>query len=162
MSSIASCTLLPVDQLDTFRKAAVPTKRGLFRRPKDKFYEFLNAVGAPCSDLEVSGFYCVMALTWLEEKANINLLKSSHAELATFLSETRQVSCFILTKAHRDHLLDSITPESYSAPELTLYFKEFNEQDDPDSGNGMIDSMIWLKTCLRQVDANHIGILIID
>jgi len=88
-------------------------------------------------------------------------MKSPHDELATFLSEARQATCFILTHEQRDRLSDSITPECYSASELTKYFKEFNEQDDPDSGKGMIDSMVWLKTCLGQIDADHVGILMI-
>ena len=39
MSSIASCTLVPFDKLGALRKAAVPTKGGLFRRPEDTFYD---------------------------------------------------------------------------------------------------------------------------
>jgi len=57
MSSIASCTLLPVDRLDALRAAAVPTKGGFFRQPKDTFHEFLATTGTSCSDLEAGGFY---------------------------------------------------------------------------------------------------------
>jgi hypothetical protein len=143
------------------RSAAFPSKGGFLRRPKDTFHEFLASMGAPCADLDLNGFYCVMALTWLQEIAEVDLMKSSHDDLATFLSDARQASCFILTQEHSDGLADSIEPESYSAGELTEYFKEFNELDDPESGKGMIDSMAWLKTCLRQVNAGHVGILMI-
>ncbi len=93
--------------------------------------------------------------------ANIDLMRSSHDDLAGFLSEARQASCFMLTQDHRERLADTIKPESYSASELTQYFEEFNEQNDPNSGEGMLNSMSWLKACLGQIDANHVGFLMI-
>ena len=161
MSSIAHCTLIPILKLNALRIAAVPKKSWFSRREKDTFYDFLDANGTPCLEFEGGGYYCVMALTWLEEKKNIDLMKSEHNDLAHFLSETREGACFILTKSVRDRYLEFISPDENSAQELTRYFEEFNEQEDPDSGQGIIDAIKWLKDCLDRINEGQVGILMI-
>ena len=88
MSAIASFTKLPKTSLNGLRQA---TAQG-------NFDSFLQQHGKPVAGYEWSGFILATLLPYLEEQ-QIQLMKSEHDELATFLCQTLQATCFIFTDA---------------------------------------------------------------
>lgn len=162
MSSIASCTIIPLAKIVQLRDLAVPKRTGfLFRKIKDYYYDFIKKEGTSLPDFDGVGFYCIMALAWLEEDNNIDLMKSEYNELASFLSKVRREPTFVLTKDLSDKFADVIRPNEYDNKKLTQYFREFNERDDPHAGQGMIAAITWLKNCLSRMESTSIGLLTI-
>ena len=86
MSAIASFTKLPKTSLDGLRQA---TAHGGFDR-------FLQQHGKSVADYEWSGYILATLLPYLDEQ-QIQLMKSEHDEVAAFLSQTLQATCFIFT-----------------------------------------------------------------
>ena len=71
------------------------------------------------------------------------------------------VGHLVLTKGHFDRFGRAIRPNEYNNVKLTEYFNGFNEQNDPDSGPGMIAAIDWLKSCLARIETDSIGVLTI-
>ena len=145
MSAIASFTKLPKTSLDGLRQA---TAQG-------KFNSFLEQHGRSVADYEWSGFILATLLPYLDEQ-QIQLMKSEHDELATFLCQSLQATCFIFTDAQRQAYAARLAPESFSAQKLGDYFNEFNASDEPDAGHPMLDGIRALRQSLSALDADSV------
>ena len=145
MSAIASFTKIPKTSLDGLRQA---TTQGGFDR-------FLQQHGKPVADYEWSGFILATLLPYLDEQ-QIQLMKSEHDDLSTFLSQTLQATCFIFTDAHRQAYASRLVPESYSEQALSAYYNEFNATDEPDAGKPMLDGIRAFRQSLSAVDGNSV------
>jgi hypothetical protein len=145
MSAIASFTKLPKTSLEGLRQA---TAQGGFDR-------YLQQHGDSVADYEWSGFILATLLPYLDEQ-QIQLMNSEHDELATFLSETLQATCFIFTDAHRQAYVGKLAPESFSAQKLGEYYNEFNATDEPDSGQSMLDGIRAFQQSLSALDGDSV------
>jgi hypothetical protein len=145
MSAIASFTKLPKTSLDGLRQA---TAQGSFGR-------YLQQHGQPVADYEWSGFILATLLPYLDEQ-QIQLMKSEHDELATFLSQTLQATCFVFTDAHRQAYVSKLAPETFSAQKLGDYYNEFNATDEPDAGQPMLDGIRAFRQSLSALDGDSV------
>ena len=141
MSAIASFTKIPKASLDGLRQA---TAQGGF----DKY---LEQHGTSVADYEWSGYVLATLLPYLDEQ-QIQLMKSEYDELASFLSETLQATCFIFTDTHRQAYVDRLAPESFSAQTLCDYYNEFNATDEPSAGQPMLDGIRAFRQSLSALD----------
>ena len=93
MSAIASFTKLPKSALDRVREAAVPKKR-FFGAPRDMYEEYLRRHGREVAEYRWSGFVFATLLPYLQEKHQIDLMKSDYNELGTFLTKARGATSY--------------------------------------------------------------------
>jgi len=142
MSAIASFIKLPKSSLVALRQV---TAQG-------GFDGFITQHGKPVADYEWSGYVLATLLPYLEEKHQLQLMKSEYSELATFLSQSLQATCFIFTDTHRQAYLAGLAPEAYIERQLADYYNEFNGTGDPDAGRPMLDGIIALRQSLSQLD----------
>ena len=145
MSAIASFTKIPRTSLDGLRQAVA----------KGDFENFSQQHGKSVTDYEWSGFILATLLLYLAGQ-QIQLMKSEYDELATFLSQGLQATCFIFTNTHREAYIDKLTPESFSEQKLCDYFNEFNASAEPDAGRPMLDGIRALRESLRTLDADSV------
>jgi len=145
MSAVASFTKLPKTSLDGLRQA---TAQGGFDR-------YLQQHGKSVADYEWSGYILATLLPYLDEQ-QIQLMNSEHEELASFLSQTLQATCFVFTDAHRQAYVSRLAPESFSAQQLGDYYNEFNATAEPDAGQPMLDGIRALRQSLNALDADSV------
>ena len=161
MSAIASFHRFREEDLPGLREAAVPARRFL-RAPQDGFWDYVRARGAPVLEFDGSGYVFATLLSFLEEKRGILLMKSSHDDLANFLSEKRASTFHLFTSDHRDRYLPSLEPGAFDEADLRTYYNDFNETDEPASGEAMLDGISALRMALgavleKSVVLLHIG-----
>jgi hypothetical protein len=145
MSAVASFTKLPKTSLDGLRQA---TAQGGFDR-------YLQQHGKSVADYEWSGYILATLLPYLDEQ-QIQLMNSEHEELASFLSQTLQATCFVFTDAHRQAYVGKLSPESFSAQKLGDYYNEFNATAEPDAGQPMLDGIRALRQSLSALDGDSV------
>ena len=145
MSAIASFTKLPKTSLDGLRQA---TAQGGFDR-------YLQQHGKSVADYEWSGYILATLLPYLDEQ-QIQLMKSEHDELAAFLSQTLQATCFIFTDAHRQTYASRLSPQSFSEQTLRDYYNKFNATDEPDAGQPMLDGVRAFQQSLSALDGDSV------
>lgn len=159
MSALASVAVLPKSSLPTVREAAVP-KKSLFGKSRDVFHEVLAQQGRTVGDYRWSGYVLATLLPYLEEARGISLMKSQFDELATFLSEKRQVTLFIFTEEHKKWLAD-LDPVKFTEAELRDYYNQFNATEEPGAGRPMLDGVRFIRDALAAVDEATVGLLCI-
>ena len=159
MSAIASFTVLPNAALRALRDAAVPRKRGWFQRPQDTFHDYQREHGREIAVLQLSGYVLGTALAYLEERHQIDLMRSEHDELAHFLSKKRGASYFVLTSAHSAAYIHRLDPKGFSEDEVHAYFNEFYEDNQPDAGQWMLECVRVLRDSLRQLEPDSVILL---
>jgi hypothetical protein len=145
MSAVASFTKLPKTSLDGLRQAA--TQGG--------FEKFLQQHGKSVADYDWSGFILATLLPYLDEQ-QIHLMKSEHDELASFLSQSLQATCFIFTDPQRQAYVGRLAPESFSEDKLRDYYNEFNATDEPDAGQPMLDGIRAFRQSLNALDGDSV------
>jgi len=160
MSSTASFIQLPESAVGGLRDAAIPKKR-LFLAAKDTYHDYLVAHGREAIQYNWSGHVLATLLPYLEEKHQIDLMKSQFDELATFLTQARGATCYILTEAHSAAFVDRLDPQRFSEAELRAYFNEFNDANEPAIGRAMLDGVAALQGCLRQLRSGFLVLLTI-
>ncbi len=158
MSAIAFFHRFSETDLPRLRRAAVPARRFL-REPRDEFSDVVRDRGETVLSFDGSGFIFVTLLPVLEEKYGIDLMKSSHDELARFLSEKRASTFFVLTPAHRDQYLRSLDAEAFDEAALREYWNEFNAAHEPMAGKAMLPGIEALHTALAAVREGSVVLL---
>lgn len=133
MSATASLFLLPKSAFDGLREAAVPKKQWL-GSAKDTYWAYLKQHGRSVADCPWSGYALGTVLDWLEEEHRLDLMKSSHDELSTFLSTARGATHYVLAIEHRHAHLERLDPSAFAAEEFRGYYNEFHGTDEPDVG----------------------------
>ena len=151
MSAIASFIKVPKSALDGLRKAAVPQKR-LFGGSKDTYHDYLREHGHEIADYRWSGFVLATLLPYLQEKHQIDLMRSEYDELAAFLTKARKATHFILTRAQASAFLSRLDPRLFSEGEMRQYFNEFNATDDQKVGQAMLDGVVAFQESLKQME----------
>ena len=154
MSAIATFTKLPKIAIDGLREAAVPKKR-LFRATRDGYHDYLRQHGRQVVEYKYSGFVLATLLPYLEERHQINLMKSNYDELSSFLTKSRRATHFIFTDAHRQSYLSALDGQ-FTEQVLRDYFNEFNESDEADVGKAMLDGIKVFRQSLAEVDKDSV------
>jgi hypothetical protein len=158
LSALASFNKIQYAALDGLKQAAVPKKR-FFGAPKDVFFDFLQTNSSEVASYRWSGFVIATLLPYLEEKHQINLMKSDYDEMANYLSDTRAASFFILTETHKQRYLPQLVSDRFSENALRDYFNKFNRSNDTEVGVAMLDGIRAFHESLRQVDRESVIIL---
>jgi hypothetical protein len=146
MSAIATFIQLPKAALDGLRQAVA----------QGRYRDYLQQQGRTVADYEWSGYILATLLPYLQEVHQIDLMRSEHDDLATFLTERQQATHFIFTDAHRQAYHDRLDPQSFSEEQLRDYYNEFNETEEPDAGQPMLDGIRALRQSLGAVDEGSV------
>jgi hypothetical protein len=151
MSAIASFTKLPKSALAGVREAAVPKKR-FFGGLRDTYEEYLQRHGREVAEYRWSGFVLATLLPYLQEKHQIDLMKSDYNELGTFLTSARGATHFILTASQNAAFSQQLDPRLFSEEEMERYFNEFNETNEQGIGRAMLDGIAAFRESLTSLD----------
>ncbi len=118
-------------------------------------YRDLQQHGKSVADYKWSGYVLATLLLYLDEQ-QIQLMKSEHDELARFLSQTLQATCFIFTDDQRQTYISQLAPELFSVQKLGDYYNEFNGPDASDAGQPMLDGIRALQQSLSILDKDSV------
>jgi hypothetical protein len=158
MSAIASFLLFPKSRFAELRDAAVPKKRW-FGGAKDEFYDFLQQHSREVVDYSWSGYVIAVVLPFLDEQRGVDLGKSAHDDLASYLIEKRGGSWVVLTADHKRTHLAKFAPEEFSSEEVRNFYNAFNETQEDEIGEAMLDGIRAVHESLRAADDEHIVLL---
>jgi hypothetical protein len=159
MSAIAGFIKLPKTAIEALCKAA-PKKR-LFAAPCDTYYDYLRQNGQVVAEYRWSGYVLATLLPYLEEKHQIDLMKSEYDALATTLSTARRATHFVFTNELKSKYLDKLDTLSVSEDELRNYYNEFNTANESAAGKPMLDGVKTLREALSRVDDSSVILFII-
>lgn len=109
------------------------------------------------ADYEWSGYILTTLLPYLEERHQIDLMKSEFDGLSAFLVEKRGATHFIFTDAHKRDYLQKLAPDTFSEEQLRDYYNEFNETHDPEVGKPMVDGIRAFQQSLRAVNESSVS-----
>ena len=154
MSAIASFIKLPKTALEGLREVAIPKKR-LFGAAKDTYHDYLRQHGQSVADYKWSGYVLGTLLPYLEEQHQITLMSSPYEELETFLTDSRNATHCIFTKAHKDDFLAKLDGE-FSEAALRDYYNEFNESRETEAGRQMLDGIRAFRQSLSVLDEESV------
>ena len=159
MSAVAECYVVPKDSLAAVRDAVQPRRR-LLGKPEDRFYEVLERESERRHEYAWDGFTLATLLPYLDERG-IALMDSPHADLASYVVQTRQVTCFVLTSEHRDRYAGDLDPDRFSTDELRRYYEDFTETEAPGAEDAMRDGIAFFRDILRDLDETKVGVLVV-
>jgi hypothetical protein len=142
MSAIASFIKVPKSALEGLRNAAAGGTD----------HDYLSTNGREVAEYRWSGYVLVTLLPYLEEKHQIDLMKSEYDELAAFLTNTTGAIHFIFTPGQRSAFLNRLQPRSFSEEEMRQYFNEFNATNEQEIGRAMLDGVNALRESLGQIE----------
>jgi len=152
MSAIASFTKVPTSALEGLRNAAA----------SGTGYDYLNANGREVAEYRWSGYVLATLLPYLQQKHQIDLMKSEYDELAAFLTNTTGATHFIFTPIQRTAFLNRLEPRSFSEEEMRQYFNEFNATNEQEIGRAMLDGISALRESLGQIEDSSIVVFSIS
>lgn len=141
MSAIASFRKLPKSALEGLRNAAIGGTHSTY----------ISANGREVAQYPWSGYVLVTLLPYLDEKHQIDLMKSEYDELAAFLTQTTGATHFIFTASQRNAFLNRLEPRSFSEKDMRQYFNEFNATNEQEIGRAMLDGVRALHGSLGQI-----------
>ena len=160
MSAIAEFIKLPKSSLDGLSKAAIP-KKSFFGRPRDTYYDYLRNNGQQVVDYKWSGYVLGTLLVYLDEKHQIDLMKSEYDGLSSDLTNARKATHFILTNELRSRYLAKLSGLSVSEQELLNYYNNFNGASESEAAKPMLDGIRAFRQALEQVDDSSVIIFLI-
>jgi hypothetical protein len=143
MSTIANFIKLPVRAIDQLQSNYDAT---------------IDQFGQSVASYEWSGYVLATLLPYLREQG-IDLMKSPYNELTKQLSKDHRASIFILPHAHQEAFFDKLSPSHFSSAELRDYYNEFNESDEEEIGQAMLDGIAALQCSLGTLDADSVVLL---
>jgi hypothetical protein len=113
-------------------------------------------MGREVAEYRWSGYVLATLLQYLEEKHQIDLMKSEYDELAAFLTNTTGATHFIFTPSQRTAFLNRLEPKSFSEEEVRQYFNEFNATNEQEIGRAMLDGVNALHESLGQIEDSSV------
>jgi hypothetical protein len=152
MSAIASFIKLPKSALEGLRNSAT----------SGTHHDYLSANGREIAEYRWSGYVMVTLLPYLEEKHQIDLMKSEYDDLAAFLTNTTSATHFIFTPSQRTAFLNRLEPKLFSEKEMRQYFNEFNATNEHEIGRAMLDGVRALHGSLGQIEDSSVVIFAIS
>lgn len=115
-------------------------------------HDYLSVNGRGVAGYRWSGYVLATLLPYLEEKHQIDLMKSEYDELAAFLTNTTGATHFIFTPRQRIAFLNRLDPKSFSEGLMRQYFNEFNATNEQEIGRAMLDGVSALHESLGQIE----------
>ena len=164
MSAIADFRLIEKSKLSDLNNAAeIVVKKGFFKKTViDNYNKYLDTNTKRLKEFEESGYIFGNLLVYLQEKKEIDLLKSEYDNIANEVCKKRGNSTIFLTKSHKDKYGHLLNPNNYSLDELIAYNIEFSEDNDPEFAKGELKGIAALRDNLNTIpDENYIVILTI-
>lgn len=145
MSIIASCALLPRASLEKIRAQMREGKSG------QNLLFALNLERTELPAFAGDGFHCGMALLWLNERMQINLMRSEYDDVMKGLFAGR--TCVLLTGEHRRLYHDRIDPEACPQEDQDLYGR------GADGSASLREALQWLKECLGRIEDDQVAMV---
>jgi hypothetical protein len=161
MSAIAQFVKLPKTALDGLAKAATP-KKSLFGRTHDGYQDYLRQHGEQAASNPWSGHILATVLPYLEEKHQIDLMKSDYDALARTLTTVRKATHFVFTNELRAKYLDKLNSLSVPEEEVRDYYNQFNAANESAAGKPMLDGLNSLRQALSMVDDSSVIVFVIS
>jgi hypothetical protein len=124
-------------------------------------YEYLKRNGHEVSVYRWSGYVLVTLLPYLEEKFQIDLMKSEYQDLSMLLTEATDATHFIFTPTHKEAFLNRLDPAQFSEDEMRQYFNEFNATNEQQIGQAMLDGIRCIRESLGQIDEESVVVFVI-
>ena len=152
MSAIASFIKLPKSALEGLRNSAA----------SGTDYDYLIANGREVAEYRWSGYVLATLLPYLQQKHQIDLMKSEYDELAAFLTNATGATHFIFTPSQRAAYLDRLESGSFSEEEMRQYFNDFNATDEREMGRAMLDGVAAFQQSLGQLDDGSVVLFSIE
>jgi hypothetical protein len=152
MSAIALFRKVPKSALEGLRNAAIGGTDS----------DYMNVNGREVAQYPWSGYVLVTLLPYLEEKHQIDLMKSEYDEFAAFLTQTTGATHFILTASQRAAFLNRLEPRSFSEEVMRQYFNEFNATNEREIGRAMLDGVRALHGSLGEIEDTSVVVLSIS
>jgi hypothetical protein len=152
MSAIASFVKLPKSALEGLRNAAAGGTD----------HDYLSANGREVAEYRWSGYVLATLLPYLEEKHQIDLMKSEYDELAAFLTSTTGATHFIFTPSQRTAFLNRLEPRAFSGEAMRQYFNEFNATNEREIERAMLDGVSALHESLGQIEDSSVVVFSIS
>ena len=152
-SFVISELALPIVQ------AAIPRKR-IDRGTSDEFWDVLGREAITRIEYSWSGSVLTTLLPYLREQG-IDLMHSDHDEVASTISQTREVSAFVLTSGHREGYLARLDPSTFDGRVLRRYYEEFTETMAEGVDYAMLDGIAFLRDTLAPLEPATVAVLII-
>jgi hypothetical protein len=125
-------------------------------------YDYLTANGREVAEYGWSGYVLATLLPYLQEKHQIDLMKSEYDELAAFLTNTTGATHFIFTPGQRAAFLNRLEPKLFSEEDMRQYFNEFNATNEQEIGRAMLDGVIALHESLGQIEDSSVVVFSIN
>jgi hypothetical protein len=147
VSAIALFVKFPKSELARLKAAAAGG---------EDFTSILTAYGKEVADYHWSGYVLGTLLPYLQEKRQIDLMKSEHDDVANVLTEISGGTHFVLVPSQRTSYIDLLKPELFSEAELRDYFNAFNETHERDIGKAMQDGVVAFRQALSQLDEDSV------
>jgi hypothetical protein len=152
MSAIASFVKLPKSALEGLRNAAADGTD----------HDYLSANGREVAEYRWSGYVLATLLPYLEEKHQIDLMKSEYDELAAFLTNTTGATHFIFTPSQSTAFLNRLEPRAFSGEAMRQYFNEFNATNEREIERAMLDGVSALHESLGQIEDSSVVVFSIS
>ena len=147
---IATFKLLPKDKLEKLKTSEDISWTTYL-------YENSNDV----AEYQRSGNILGTLITYLEEKQDIYLSSADYEDFIDDLDEETEMTCFVLTKDHKDEYLEKLAPKLFSEAELREFYNDFNQEDEKDSGLWMLDGIRSLRQSLEAIDEYSVILLLV-
>ncbi len=117
---------------------------------------YLSTNGREVAEYRWSGDVLVTLLPYLEEKHQIDLMKSEYGDLAAFLTNTTSTTHFIFIPVQRAAFLNRLEPKSFSEEAMRQYFNEFNATNEQEIGRARLDGVSALHENLSQIEDSSV------
>ena len=160
LPAIATFTRLPKASLPALERA-LAYEQELEGDPQDSLSSYLQKHGRPAAEYKWSGYTMATVLVYLEEQG-IDLMTGEYDELSNELTETLDSTHFVFTPAHRDAYLSSLDSGEFFEGPLREYYREFNHDDDPNSGKAMLAGIKAIAQSLRMLDDDSVILLAVE
>jgi len=108
-----------------------------------------------------SGSVLATLLPYLAEQG-IDLMHSGHDGVAaSTISQTREVSVFVLTSDHRERYSARLDPSAFDGAALRRFYEELNEMTAEGVDYAMLDGIAFLRDTLEPLEAAIVAVCVI-
>ena len=156
VSAIGQSFVISESALPILQAAAGRRKRGT----SDEFSDVLGRQTITRIEYGWSGYVLATLLPYLDEQG-IDLVHSDHDDVASAISQTREVSVFVLTSVHRERYLAGLDPSAFDGAVLRRYYEELNEMTAEGVEYALLDGIAFLRDTLAPLQSAIVAVLII-
>ena len=144
----------------TGRSFVIPQSELPVVQAADELRAVLRGKASTCLEYAWSGHLLTTLLPYLGEQG-IDLMHSPHDEVASAISEARQVSASVLTSDQRERFVARLDPSVFDGAALRRHYEEVSETTAEGVGYAMLDGIAFLRDTLEVLDPHAVAVLIV-